>query len=779
MGDLSNTATRHRRRPAGAARHRRRAGLPRPLPPRVADAPGGPASRSRGCSRCSTRCRCSCPASSWSSWSGSARGTPSQGEITAGELVAFYGYSAFLMIPLRTATEYANKLIRGRVAAAPGLPRARARRPTSPSPRRPAPSPPAGAELADARTGPAASAPGPAHRDRPRPARRVRGRWPTGSACCAEARRRRHAGRRPADRAAAAPRYAAGSWSPTPAPRCSPAGSATGSTCAAPATRRAARSPPRRPRTSSRRCPTGWTPSSPSAAATFSGGQRQRLVLARALAADPEILVLVEPTRAVDAHTEARIAARLRGHRAGRTTRGHHLQPAGAGRRRRGRLPRGRPGGRDRHPRASCSTHDPTYRAVVTRETELEERRDEHRPRCPIADARRRAPLRRPARAPAPADAVGRARPARARRARRRWPRRGCSATWSQAVEDGTTLGHVDQIVAGARRLPGAADGADPLRALRLARRSASRCWPSCARTSSSNTLALPVGTVESAGSGDLLTRTPATSTSSAGRCAGRCRSGRSRSSPRCSPSPPRSASAGGCALPVPARRAAAGDRPAVVPRPGQGRLPARERVVLRDQRDAHRDRRGRPHRRGARPRRRAGRARSTTTSRSRTTPSGTRCTCARCSSRAWRSPTCSRRWRPCCFGGWLYTRGQVDAGRGHRGDAVRADADRPGRPDRLDPRRAAGRRGVAGPAARRRAGARRPRRSPAREPVGEKLDADDVRFAYVEGRDVLHGVDLDVGVGRADRDGRAVRRRQVDARAGCSPASTRRAPAR
>ncbi|MBJ6640460.1 ABC transporter ATP-binding protein [Streptomyces sp. DHE7-1] len=53
---------------------------------------------------------------------------------------------------------------------------------------------------------------------------------------------------------------------------------------------------------------------------SLSGGQRQRIRLVRALLADPEVLLAVEPTSALDAHTEATVAERLRDAREGRTT---------------------------------------------------------------------------------------------------------------------------------------------------------------------------------------------------------------------------------------------------------------------------------------------------------------------------------------------------------------------------------------------------------------------------------------------------------------------------
>ena len=53
---------------------------------------------------------------------------------------------------------------------------------------------------------------------------------------------------------------------------------------------------------------------------SLSGGQRQSLALARSLLVDPPVLVLDEPTNAVDAHTEARIADAVAQLRHGRTT---------------------------------------------------------------------------------------------------------------------------------------------------------------------------------------------------------------------------------------------------------------------------------------------------------------------------------------------------------------------------------------------------------------------------------------------------------------------------
>lgn len=64
----------------------------------------------------------------------------------------------------------------------------------------------------------------------------------------------------------------------------------------------------------------GWSERLTTGGTNLSGGQRHRLRLARAVAAEPEVLLAVDPTSALDAHTEAVVAARLRAARLGRTT---------------------------------------------------------------------------------------------------------------------------------------------------------------------------------------------------------------------------------------------------------------------------------------------------------------------------------------------------------------------------------------------------------------------------------------------------------------------------
>jgi ABC-type multidrug transport system fused ATPase/permease subunit len=109
---------------------------------------------------------------------------------------------------------------------------------------------------------------------------------------------------------------------------------------------------------------------------SLSGGQRQRLALARSLLTDPEVLVLDEPTSAVDSHTEARIAEGVRRLRNGRTTVVFTSSPLLLDRADRVVLvPEGEVAAVGVH-RDLVGT-EPRYRAVVTRETDAEQARGE------------------------------------------------------------------------------------------------------------------------------------------------------------------------------------------------------------------------------------------------------------------------------------------------------------------------------------------------------------------------------------------------------------------
>ncbi|MEU3830208.1 ABC transporter ATP-binding protein [Streptomyces sp. NPDC029080] len=104
---------------------------------------------------------------------------------------------------------------------------------------------------------------------------------------------------------------------------------------------------------------------------SLSGGQRQRLALARSLIADPEVLVLDEPTSAVDSHTEARIADGLRRLRSGRTTVVFTSSPLLLDRADRVALVHeGEVVAVGMH--RELVDGEPRYRAVVTRETDAE-----------------------------------------------------------------------------------------------------------------------------------------------------------------------------------------------------------------------------------------------------------------------------------------------------------------------------------------------------------------------------------------------------------------------
>ena len=110
---------------------------------------------------------------------------------------------------------------------------------------------------------------------------------------------------------------------------------------------------------------------------SLSGGQRQRLALARSLIADPPVLVLDEPTSAVDSHTEARIAENLGALRAGRTTVVFTSSPLLLDRADQVVfLHEGKVAATGRH-QELLRTHV-AYRSVVTRETETAELAEEN-----------------------------------------------------------------------------------------------------------------------------------------------------------------------------------------------------------------------------------------------------------------------------------------------------------------------------------------------------------------------------------------------------------------
>jgi ABC-type multidrug transport system fused ATPase/permease subunit len=237
------------------------------------------------------------------------------GRISVGELVSFYGYAAFLLLPVRTVTEAADKYTRALVAAR------RTVQVLSLEPELvsgPAGEPPPGSVLVDGESGlivrtgeftaVVAGVPEQASAIADRLGRFVDGERVTlGGVALADlplevVRRRVLVSEHD-------PRVFTGRL----AEALDPTGSASADRVLAAVHTASAEDV-------LEALPAGLATEVSERGRSFSGGQRQRLVLVRALVADPEILVLVEPTSAVDAHTEARIADRLVAARQGSAT---------------------------------------------------------------------------------------------------------------------------------------------------------------------------------------------------------------------------------------------------------------------------------------------------------------------------------------------------------------------------------------------------------------------------------------------------------------------------
>ncbi len=232
-----------------------------------------------------------------------------QGQISVGDLIAFYGYAAFLVTPLRTVTEAADKFTRALVAGRRMI-SLLALAPTLTDPSHAADEPAPGSRLHDVASGlvvqpglltaVVSADPTEASALADRLGRYVEAdvRW--GGVRLADlplqvVRGRVHVVDKDVQLLSGRLRHELGGDSTT----------ALHAACAADVLEALS---------------DGLDTPLEERARQLSGGQRQRLVLARALTADPEVLVLDEPTSAVDAHTEARIADRLLEARAGRTT---------------------------------------------------------------------------------------------------------------------------------------------------------------------------------------------------------------------------------------------------------------------------------------------------------------------------------------------------------------------------------------------------------------------------------------------------------------------------